>query len=137
MSFLTERYFQVLDRHRIYSFVRSPLELKYFMERHVICVWGYHRIKPWNDRRAQFRGWSQLGTGVCKRPRYWTVAGRIVQWFDACVDTDCDCHSVCREHWHGHRCAHPTSLYGTDLEKHRTMAHCGTRLTSPDAHPYS
>ena len=44
MSFLTERLFQVLDQHRIYEMMSSRSTLIHFMERHVICVWGYHRL---------------------------------------------------------------------------------------------
>lgn len=44
MSFLTERFFQVLDQHRIYSQVNTTSKLRHFMERHIICVWGYHEL---------------------------------------------------------------------------------------------
>ena len=44
MSFLTERLFQVLDNHKLYELVSRRSALKFFMERHVVCVWGYHRL---------------------------------------------------------------------------------------------
>lgn len=44
MSFLTERFFQVLDSHRLYQLVGDAQSLRYFLERHVICVWGYNAL---------------------------------------------------------------------------------------------
>ncbi len=44
MSFLTERFFQILDKHRLYGLINGPASLQYFMERHVLCVWGYHEL---------------------------------------------------------------------------------------------
>lgn len=41
MSFLTERYFQLLEKHDIYESVVGLKSLQYFMERHIICVWSY------------------------------------------------------------------------------------------------
>lgn len=42
MSFVTDRYFQMLENHRIYDMLRSREALKFFLERHVICVWIYN-----------------------------------------------------------------------------------------------
>ena len=44
MSFLTERFYQVLDNHKLYSYITSEENLRFFMERHVICVWGYQTL---------------------------------------------------------------------------------------------
>lgn len=44
MSFLTERLFQILDQHRVYNLVQNAATLRFFMERHVICVWAYHAL---------------------------------------------------------------------------------------------
>lgn len=44
MSFLTERFYQILDDHKVYEHVNSLQNLKLFMERHVICVWGYNAL---------------------------------------------------------------------------------------------
>ena len=42
MSFLTERYFQILESHNVYKRVCSDVALRFFLERHVICVWSYN-----------------------------------------------------------------------------------------------
>lgn len=44
MSFITERYYQILENHRLYHTIVSQKALSYFMERHVICVWVYHAL---------------------------------------------------------------------------------------------
>ena len=44
MSFITDRYYQMLKNHRIYGLVNNQKTLSYFMERHVICVWIYHTL---------------------------------------------------------------------------------------------
>ena len=44
MSFLTERFFNILENHKIYERIISRQSLVYFLERHVICVWSYHAI---------------------------------------------------------------------------------------------
>ncbi len=44
MSFITDRYYQILENHRLYQVVVSQRSLAYFMERHVICVWIYHAL---------------------------------------------------------------------------------------------
>ena len=44
MSFLTERYFQILDGHKLYDHIVSKKSLKFFMERHIICVWSYNAL---------------------------------------------------------------------------------------------
>lgn len=42
MSFITERYFQILANHKLYERVNDELSLRLFMEHHVICVWSYN-----------------------------------------------------------------------------------------------
>ncbi|SME90238.1 DUF3050 domain-containing protein [Pseudobacteriovorax antillogorgiicola] len=44
MSFMTDRYFQMLENHKVYDLVFNRQSLTYFMERHVICVWLYHSL---------------------------------------------------------------------------------------------
>lgn len=41
MSFMTERYFQMLETHKLYERVGDEKALRTFIEHHVICVWGY------------------------------------------------------------------------------------------------
>jgi hypothetical protein len=42
MSFITERYFQILDNHKLYERVNDEQALRLFVEHHVICVWSYN-----------------------------------------------------------------------------------------------
>ncbi len=42
MSFITERYFQILENHKLYERVNDEQSLRLFMEHHVICVWSYN-----------------------------------------------------------------------------------------------
>ncbi|MGE0171483.1 MAG: DUF3050 domain-containing protein [Oligoflexales bacterium] len=44
MSFLTERYYQILSKHQLYHAIADVRGLKYFMERHVICMWSYNSL---------------------------------------------------------------------------------------------
>jgi hypothetical protein len=44
MSFLTSRYFQILSRHDLYQSIHTSQDLRYFMERHVICTWSYNSL---------------------------------------------------------------------------------------------
>jgi hypothetical protein len=44
VSFLIERYFQILDNHEVYQKIVAPNALSYFAERHVICVWSYNTL---------------------------------------------------------------------------------------------
>ncbi|MBC7660167.1 MAG: DUF3050 domain-containing protein [Chitinophagaceae bacterium] len=41
MSFMTERYFQILENHKLYKQVQDENALRIFVEHHVLCVWGY------------------------------------------------------------------------------------------------
>ncbi len=41
MSFMTERYFQMLETHKLYERVSDENALRTFVEHHVICVWSY------------------------------------------------------------------------------------------------
>jgi hypothetical protein len=41
MSFMTERYFQILENHRLYKMIQDENALKTFVEHHVLCVWSY------------------------------------------------------------------------------------------------
>ncbi|RZA19083.1 MAG: DUF3050 domain-containing protein [Proteobacteria bacterium] len=41
MSFMTERYFQILENHKLYKMIRDETSLKTFVEHHVLCVWSY------------------------------------------------------------------------------------------------
>ncbi len=42
MSFITERYFQILENHKLYERVADEASLRLFIEHHVICVWSYN-----------------------------------------------------------------------------------------------
>jgi hypothetical protein len=42
MSFITERYFQILENHKLYERVYDEQSLRIFVEHHVICVWAYN-----------------------------------------------------------------------------------------------
>ena len=44
MSFLIERYFQILENHAIYKKINCVDSLAYFAERHVIAVWSYNAL---------------------------------------------------------------------------------------------
>ena len=44
MSFMTERYFQLLETHRIYDRLHDEASLRLFVEHHVICVWIYNYL---------------------------------------------------------------------------------------------
>lgn len=44
MSFVIERYFQILENHQIYSQINSIQNLAFFAERHVVCVWSYNAL---------------------------------------------------------------------------------------------
>lgn len=44
MSFLTERYFQLLDDHPIYDRLVGRGPIQAFMEAHVFCVFGYQQL---------------------------------------------------------------------------------------------
>lgn len=44
MSFMTDRYFQLLESHRIYQTIGHRDSLAFFMERHAICVWAYNAL---------------------------------------------------------------------------------------------
>ena len=44
MSFMTDRYFQMLENHKIYDLLFNRQSIVYFLERHVICVWLYHTL---------------------------------------------------------------------------------------------
>lgn len=44
MSFMTDRYFQMLENHKIYDLISDEKSLAHFMERHVVCVWLYHTL---------------------------------------------------------------------------------------------
>ena len=44
MSFLIERYFQILENHAIYGKINSAETLSFFAERHVIAVWSYNAL---------------------------------------------------------------------------------------------
>lgn len=50
MSFLAERLFQVLEKHKLYEHLNTQQALRFFMERHFICAWGYHAILRSIDR---------------------------------------------------------------------------------------
>lgn len=41
MSFMTERYFQILETHKLYKNVNDEASLRTFVEHHILCVWGY------------------------------------------------------------------------------------------------
>ena len=41
MSFMTERYFQILENHKLYKMIKDEAALKVFAEHHILCVWGY------------------------------------------------------------------------------------------------
>ncbi|MCX6128769.1 MAG: DUF3050 domain-containing protein [Proteobacteria bacterium] len=42
MSFITERYFQILENHKLYERIYNEQSLRIFVENHVICVWSYN-----------------------------------------------------------------------------------------------
>ena len=42
MSFITERYFQILESHKLYERIYNEQALRLFVEHHVICVWAYN-----------------------------------------------------------------------------------------------
>lgn len=44
MSFMIDRYYQMLERHKIYKLLNNQTSLANFMERHVVCVWVYHSL---------------------------------------------------------------------------------------------
>ena len=44
MSFLIERYFQILENHSVYHKINCVESLAYFAERHVIAVWSYNAL---------------------------------------------------------------------------------------------
>jgi hypothetical protein len=44
MSFITERYFQILENHKLYERVNDEQSLRLFVEHHVICVWSYNYL---------------------------------------------------------------------------------------------
>ncbi|NRA64298.1 MAG: DUF3050 domain-containing protein [Pseudobacteriovorax sp.] len=44
MSFIVDRYYQMLENHKLYNLVNSPQSLVTFLESHVVCVWGYHAL---------------------------------------------------------------------------------------------
>ena len=41
MSFMTERYFQILENHKLYKKIQDETALRTFVEHHILCVWGY------------------------------------------------------------------------------------------------
>lgn len=41
MSFMTERYFQILETHKLYQNLNDESALRIFVEHHILCVWGY------------------------------------------------------------------------------------------------
>lgn len=41
MSFMTERYFQILENHKLYGLVVGEAALRSFVEHHIVCVWAY------------------------------------------------------------------------------------------------
>ena len=41
MSFMTERYFQILENHKLYKMIKDEEALRIFAEHHILCVWGY------------------------------------------------------------------------------------------------
>lgn len=41
MSFMTERYFQILENHKLYKNLSNETALRVFVEHHILCVWGY------------------------------------------------------------------------------------------------
>ncbi|MBC7530277.1 MAG: DUF3050 domain-containing protein [Oligoflexus sp.] len=41
MSFMTERYFQILETHKLYKNLNDESALRIFVEHHILCVWGY------------------------------------------------------------------------------------------------
>lgn len=41
MSFMTERYFQMLETHKLYDRICDEKSLRTFVEHHVICAWSY------------------------------------------------------------------------------------------------
>lgn len=44
MSFMTERYFQILENHKLYSLVAGEAALRSFVEHHALCVWVYRYL---------------------------------------------------------------------------------------------
>jgi len=44
MSFMTERYFQILEAHKLYDRIYDEYSLRLFVEHHVICVWTYNYL---------------------------------------------------------------------------------------------
>ncbi|MBF0440355.1 MAG: DUF3050 domain-containing protein [Oligoflexales bacterium] len=44
MSFLTERYFQILENHAVYDKIIGQKSLIYFVERHFICAFSYNYL---------------------------------------------------------------------------------------------
>ena len=44
MSFLTERYFQILESHRLYTALTRREALATFTEYHVVCAWSYNAL---------------------------------------------------------------------------------------------
>lgn len=44
MSFMTERYFQILENHRLYKTIQDQKALKIFVEHHVLCAFGYNYL---------------------------------------------------------------------------------------------
>ncbi len=44
MSFMTERYFQMLESHKLYDRIFDDYSLRLFVEYHVVCVWAYNYL---------------------------------------------------------------------------------------------
>jgi hypothetical protein len=44
MSFMTDRYFQLLESHKLYDLIVHRQSLVAFMERHVISAWAYNAL---------------------------------------------------------------------------------------------
>lgn len=44
MSFMTERYFQMLESHKLYDRIFDDYSLRLFVEHHVVCVWSYNYL---------------------------------------------------------------------------------------------
>ena len=41
---MTDRYFQILEDHKVYDSLSDANSIRFFLERHVVCVWLYQSL---------------------------------------------------------------------------------------------
>lgn len=69
MSFMTDRYFQILENHKIYGMLFNKQSLAFFMERHVICAWIYHSLMKnlYSDLVGEIKSINSVEKKECLR----------------------------------------------------------------------